>query len=152
MNRRLNNSSISPSSSVDSMNRRRQSASKNKQPTKSRDDVQVFTSLPPSVEGDIKFNLKLEITKINLIINSQKPTSGAKLNKKSDIKAPELATNLIAQCVWWGEENTRGSIFRPRVLVNGDSINSERKIQTTARYVVRSGIRQFTAYLNGKLF
>lgn len=121
--------------------------------------MQVFTSLPPNVEGEIKFTLKLEIAKINLLVDNPvragDQSSKSKNIKKNTafVKEAQLLTdaesNVIAQCVWWGEDESRGSIFRPRILVNGEALKKERKIQTNAKYVVRSGIRQFNAYLNG---
>ena len=122
---------------------------------KSSEDVQVFTSLPPNVEGEIKFYLKLEIIKINLIQDTGKPKTADKQTSKypSSVNESAIETNLIARCVWWGEENSNGSIFRPKVLVNNKlnsgNLNGAHKIQTNAKYVVRSGHRQFTAYLNG---
>lgn len=55
--------------------------------------------------------------------------------------------NIIARCIWWGEDNSNGAIFRPRVL--GSSTQDNKKLQTTAKYMVRSGPKQFNAYLNG---
>ncbi len=124
--------------------------------------MQVFTSLPPNVEGDIKFHLKIEISKINLLLED---TSKLTEPKSNSIKNKQISTNkqvckqiindskanVVAQCLWWGEENSKGSIFRPKISINGISVANERKIQTTAKYVVRSGIRQFSAYLNGSL-
>jgi hypothetical protein len=129
--------------------------------------VQVFTSLPPNVEGQIKFDLRLEISKINILADRpvrpeddksarpKQPQQQVRFQKTvADLKPdlPESESHLIAECLWWGEEETKGSIFRPKILVNGASLNSERKVQTTAKYVVRSGYKQFSAYLNGKNF
>lgn len=108
----------------------------------SKEDVKVFTSLPPNVEGDIKFYLRLKILNINLV-----ETNVAKLNEKSANKKLPLKTdNLISRCLWWGEENSAGSIFRPKI--QSKYFKSEDKLQTTAVYMVRSGAKQFSAYLN----
>lgn len=96
---------------------------------------------------DIEQASKSTETKSNNIKN--KPTTG---NSKQVCKQiiNDSKANVVAQCLWWGEESSKGSVFRPRVSINGISVANERKIQTTAKYVVRSGIRQFSAYLNGK--
>lgn len=109
----------------------------------------MFTSLPPKVEGEIKCYLKLQITKLNLL--NEPPISDNKLlpNKKDKNLVKTKSDNIIARCVWWGEENTNGSIFRPRVL--GSASQDAKKIQTTAKYMIRSGPKQFSAYLNGFL-
>ena len=69
--------------------------------------------------------------------NKNKPTIQTSVSKEP---------SLIARCVWWGEEETNGAIFRPKT-----SNQDEKKTQTTAKYVVRSGFKQFNAYLNGTL-
>ena len=99
--------------------------------------------MPPNVEGDIKFYLRLKITNINLndsvLNNSVKHVS----KKKQEIKLD----NLIAKCSWWGEENS-GSIFHPKI--QSKLYKSDSKLQTQALYMVRSGSKQFNAYLNGE--
>ncbi|RNA39037.1 C2 domain-containing 3, partial [Brachionus plicatilis] len=148
--------SNSPSSSVDSIYRKKL----NKKPIKSqksREDVQVFTSLPPKVEGEIKCYLKLQISRINLVNEpaktNQPVANNARQNRniKSNLKDknPPSDTkngNLIARCIWWGEEDTTGAVFRPKVF--GTNCLDNKISQTLARYMVRSGPKQFAAYLN----
>lgn len=113
----------------------------NKQ-TKSKEDVQVFTSLPPNVEGEIKFYLRFKILNINL--NDTTANKQNKTNNRHEIKND----NLIARCLWWGEENSNGSIFRPKI--QSKLFKTDTKLQITALFMVRSGSKQFNAYLNGK--
>lgn len=116
-----------------------------------KQNVQVFTSLPPKVESDIKCYLKLQITKVVVLKDWWKKapaTNGRKLTGEVD-----AGQNLIARCLWWGEENSRGALFRPKVVrsttANSSSSSNAHLLQTTARYMIRSGPKQFTAYLNG---
>ena len=51
--------------------------------------------------------------------------------------------------LWWGEDGS-GSLFRPKIIFNNKSINNDRIVQSTAKYSVKSGPRQLTAYLTGK--
>jgi len=106
----------------------------------------VFTSLPPNVEGDIKFYLRLKIANINL--NDNVSNQPVKLVNKKQKEQDTKAGNLVAKCSWWGEENNNGSTFRPKI--QSKSYKSESKLQTLALYMVRSGPKQFSAYLNGK--
>jgi hypothetical protein len=107
----------------------------------------VFTSLPPNVEGDIKFYLRLKILNINLVNeNSNQPPVA--VNKSVNKKLETLKSDiLIAKCSWWGEEKT-AAIFRPKI--QSKVYKTENKIQTCALYMIRSGTKQFNAYLNGK--
>ncbi len=121
---------------------------------KKKEDVQVFTSLPPNVEGDIKFFLILEISKVDFYDQTPLPLkqSSSQINRsnvktKIQTDATVRDENFIVRCVWWGEENIRYSIFRPKIV--GAKNQNERAIQTTAKYMVRSGKKQFSAYLNG---
>ena len=116
----------------------------------------MFTSLPPKVEGDIKCFLKMQITKVNLINESEASVKNAKTNISSRARPhqastkensePESAVKIIARCVWWGEDSA-SAIFRPKQV--GIEQNPK-KLQTTAKYMVRSGPKQFSAYLNGE--
>ena len=113
----------------------------------------MFTSLPPNVEGEIKFNFKLEISKINLKVDEAEDKKQLPKKNLKHVKSKQTEqnnSNLIAHVQWWGEDDSKGSIFRPRVLHNNKSQGNDRKIQTVAKYIVRSGMRQFSAYLNGK--
>ena len=119
--------------------------------------MQVFTSLPPKVDGDIKCYLRLRIPKISYIVTETAveastnkkvaPKFGKKVEKNAEIA---LLPSILAKCVWWGEdEHANGAIFRPKIV--GSSANSQtvsRHTQTTAKYMVRSGGKQFTAYLS----
>ncbi len=107
----------------------------------------MFTSLPPNVEGDIKFYLRLKILNINLVNeNSNQPPVA--VNKSVNKKLETLKSDiLIAKCSWWGEEKT-AAIFRPKI--QSKVYKTENKIQTCALYMIRSGTKQFNAYLNGK--
>lgn len=118
----------------------------------------MFTSLPPKVEGEIKCYLKLQITRINLIseaVKTNQPlTNNVKQNRniKSNFKDKNQPidtknSNLIARCIWWGEEETTGAVFRPKIF--GTNCLGNKVSQTLARYMVRSGPKQFAAYLNG---
>ncbi len=112
--------------------------------------------MPPKVEGEIKYYLKFQITKINLSQlfiqqNDQTINNNANKNSKNIKSAKQVNANInneqiLARCVWWGEESN-GSLFRPRIL-NYNDLNKN-SAQTTAKYVVRSGSKQFSAYLNG---
>lgn len=99
----------------------------------------MFTSLPPKVDGSLRSYLRFQINKINLIENNNKLTVAT--------------TNYAAvRVLWWGEDGT-GSIFRPKIIVNNNKFdNTNRSIQSTARYSVKSGPKQLTAYLTGKLY
>lgn len=89
-------------------------------------DVRVFTSIPPKVDGSLKFFLIVSISEISWLSKTPKPS------------------NLAARIVWWGEDGS-GAIFHPHVI----GTNNERLLQTTARYAVKSGIKQLRAYLQG---
>jgi len=99
----------------------------------------------------------LEVSKINLFID--RPIRDENVRSKSknkevyvDYDLSELDSSLVAECLWWGEEETKGSIFRPNILADGVSLNKDCTVQTTAKYVVRSGYKQLSAYLNGKYY
>jgi hypothetical protein len=127
---------------------------------KNQEDVQVFTSLPPKVEGEAKCYLRMRISKVNWLggqsskeklNDTKKPIKAVSIsNKRSGANESPITMPLFVKCLWWGEESL-GAMFRPEVLVNGLSTDhSSRPLQTIARYVVRSGPRQLSAYFNGK--
>lgn len=125
---------------------------------KSREDVQVFTSLPPKVEGEIKCYLKLQISRINLVDEPVKTNQSNNVRQNRNIKSnlkdknqpnDTKNTNLTARCIWWGEDDTIGAVFRPKIF--GANVLDNKVSQTLARYMVRSGPKQFAAYLNGIL-
>jgi hypothetical protein len=87
---------------------------------KSKEDVQVFTSLPPKVDGEIKCYLRFKIPKINYIIpetNQGSNQSNESKSKKApypnrekyplikppikDLPLPTLPS-ILAKCFWWG--------------------------------------------------
>jgi C2 domain-containing protein 3 len=117
--------------------------------TTSKENVQVFTSLPPKVEGDIKCYLKLHIPKLSWLVESG---SSDKLNRnvKQDTNRHQAARNIAVRCSWWGEDSSRGALFRPKV-VNAPTatLQDPSKLQTTAKYMIRCGPKQFNSYLNG---
>ncbi|XP_072039618.1 C2 domain-containing protein 3-like [Amphiura filiformis] len=89
-----------------------------------KEDVKYSTSLPPAVEGQLRCFLRVSITKIDWTI----------------AKPPDI-THVRLQ--WWGEA-TEGTVFRPLDVKNPQKSMS----RTTARFPVRCGPKQFTAYLN----
>jgi hypothetical protein len=98
------------------------------------DNVQVFTDLPPKVDGSLKSYLKVEIAKLNWLWKA----GGATIDAN-----PCLAIRIL----WWGEDGT-GSLFRPKV--NGLMNKSKAQYtQTTAKYKIKSGAKQLSAYFNG---
>ncbi|XP_060682195.1 C2 domain-containing protein 3 [Hemiscyllium ocellatum] len=91
--------------------------------TKGISDVLPSTSLPPLVEGQVQYFLRVTISKI--LWNIPRPP----------------AVPLV-RLRWWGE-TSNGTLFRP-----GDASHIEPKsVKTTARYAVRCGQKQFTSYL-----
>ena len=88
----------------------------------------MHTSLPPKVEGQIRCHLKVAIRDIIWTVGSPPDISAVRLK-------------------WWGEEG-EGAVFSP---------NDKRKTKTlggtatVAHYAVRSGPKQFAAYLSGEL-
>lgn len=129
---------------------------KNVTSSKSKENVQVFTSLPPKVEGEIKCCLKLQISRINWLGNKDFKNEIIQNKKLSSANTINVApdSGIIAKCVWWGEEPKGGALFRPRVvypnqIIAAASSNSNLRLQTVAKYMIRSGPKQFNAYLNG---
>lgn len=71
-----------------------------------------------------------------------------------------IKNTLAVRIIWWGEDGV-GSIFRPKIIINNtpstrvlntvkSNENLTRVIQTNAKYSVKSGPKQLTAYLTGK--
>lgn len=123
-----------------------------KEKSSSATNVRVFTSLPPKVEGEIKCCLRLQISRINL----QKVDSTS--TKKPSTN--DTGNTILARCVWWGEDPSSGALFRPRTVYSSNASSSNQQLsnnnntsnstlQTVARYMIRSGPKQFNAYLNG---
>ncbi|ESO89518.1 hypothetical protein LOTGIDRAFT_165110 [Lottia gigantea] len=90
------------------------------------EDVKVFTSLPPQVDGQLRCFCKVAVEEIIW---------------STDIPNPPVLT--LVRTKWWGEDG-EGSTFKPvDVLQQGRTT-----FCTTARYPIRSGLKQFTSYLN----
>lgn len=83
------------------------------------------TSLPPLVEGQLRCFLRVTVSRILWTIT----------------KPPQ---NPQIRIRWWGESSS-GTLFRPR----DGSLVAQKGIQSTARFPVRCGPKQFTSYLTG---
>ena len=131
----------------------------------SKENVAVFTSLPPKVEGIIRFTLRLHISRIIWLKDESKSSSRQqrmsvhqrKKTNNGEESDDSLARVIVVRCVWWGEESS-GSLFRPKVQLNPLTSTNKQpqptrtqntlQQQTTAVYMVRSGAKQLAAYLN----
>ncbi|KAK7097644.1 C2 domain-containing protein 3-like [Littorina saxatilis] len=85
-------------------------------------DVKVNTGLPPKVDGQIRCFCKVCINQV-LWSKASPPTT-------------------IVLVKWWGEDG-KGTVFRPLDVKKGNKSSA----RTTGQYPVRSGPRQFAAYL-----
>uniref|UniRef100_A0A8C8A9C2 C2 domain containing 3 centriole elongation regulator n=1 Tax=Otus sunia TaxID=257818 RepID=A0A8C8A9C2_9STRI len=85
-------------------------------------DIPASTSLPPLVEGPLRCFLRCTVSRV--VWTAPKPPAAA----------------LLVRLRWWGETSD-GTIFQPL------SRPGQPAGRTTARYAVRCGPRQFTAYL-----
>uniref|UniRef100_A0A663LJL1 C2 domain containing 3 centriole elongation regulator n=1 Tax=Athene cunicularia TaxID=194338 RepID=A0A663LJL1_ATHCN len=89
---------------------------------KSTGDIPASTSLPPLVEGPLRCFLRCTVSRVKWT-------------------APKLpAAALLVRLRWWGETSD-GTVFQP------SSRPGQPAGRTSARYAVRCGPRQFTAYL-----
>ncbi|XP_053399357.1 C2 domain-containing protein 3-like [Mercenaria mercenaria] len=88
-----------------------------------QEDVQVNTGLPPQVEGQLRCFCRVSVTQITW-------------------EVPNTPDVTYVSLKWWGEPGN-GIVFRPVDLKCGRSGQAK----TTARFPVRSGPKQFTAYL-----
>uniref|UniRef100_A0A672V821 C2 domain containing 3 centriole elongation regulator n=1 Tax=Strigops habroptila TaxID=2489341 RepID=A0A672V821_STRHB len=88
----------------------------------SLDDIPASTSLPPLVEGPLRCLLRCTVAQV--LWTTPKPPSAA----------------TLVRLRWWGE-TSNGTIFQPT------SRPGQPGGRTTARFPVRCGPRQFTAYL-----
>uniref|UniRef100_A0A672V826 C2 domain containing 3 centriole elongation regulator n=1 Tax=Strigops habroptila TaxID=2489341 RepID=A0A672V826_STRHB len=86
------------------------------------DDIPASTSLPPLVEGPLRCLLRCTVAQV--LWTTPKPPSAA----------------TLVRLRWWGE-TSNGTIFQPT------SRPGQPGGRTTARFPVRCGPRQFTAYL-----
>ncbi|XP_077984214.1 C2 domain-containing protein 3-like [Glandiceps talaboti] len=89
-----------------------------------REDVQASTGLPPVVEGQLRCFLRVSISKILWMIP----------------KPPDVT---YVSLKWWGEL-AEGTVFRPTDVKNPQKGLS----RTTTRYGIRSGPKQFSAYVH----
>lgn len=88
--------------------------------------MSTSTSLPPLVEGHLRCFLRVTVSRVLWTIT----------------KPPQ---NPQIRIRWWGE-SCSGTLFRPR----DGSLVAQKGIQSTARFPVRCGPKQFTSYLTGK--
>ncbi|XP_031563486.1 C2 domain-containing protein 3-like [Actinia tenebrosa] len=100
---------------------------KRKDSVSSEDEqVSVSTSLPPSVEGQIRCFLTVSVSKFTWTVE----------------KHPDGVSIRIR---WWGEQG-EGALLRP--LIKGQAKLNVKSRWTSVRYPVCSGPKQFAAYLN----
>ncbi|KAF3693148.1 C2 domain-containing protein 3 Protein hearty [Channa argus] len=86
-------------------------------------DVSPSTSLPPLVEGQLRCFLRVTISRVLWTVHK-----------------PPCAT--LVRLRWWGE-SSNGTHF---LLRDGHQL-SQKTIETTARFPIRCGPKQFTSYL-----
>ncbi|KAK2912866.1 C2 domain-containing protein 3 isoform X2 [Channa argus] len=86
-------------------------------------DVSPSTSLPPLVEGQLRCFLRVTISRVLWTVHK-----------------PPCAT--LVRLRWWGE-SSNGTHF---LLRDGPQL-SQKTIETTARFPIRCGPKQFTSYL-----
>ncbi|KAK3100781.1 hypothetical protein FSP39_025242 [Pinctada imbricata] len=89
-----------------------------------KEDVKVHTGLPPQVEGQLRCFVRLSVSQIMWL-------------------TPVVPQETHVRVKWWGETGD-GALFRPVDMKKGN----KGPTKTVARYPVRSGPRQFAAYLN----
>ncbi|XP_071847987.1 C2 domain-containing protein 3-like isoform X2 [Apostichopus japonicus] len=89
-----------------------------------REDVKASTSLPPSVDGQLRCFLRVTASKISWLTT----------------RPPDV---FFIRLKWWGEQSN-GSIFRP----SDGREESKSTVRKTARYPIRCGPKQFAHYLN----
>ncbi|XP_052719599.1 C2 domain-containing protein 3-like [Crassostrea angulata] len=90
---------------------------------KKKDDVVIHTGLPPKVEGQLRCHCCLSVSQV-----------------KWTCPSPPDVTHVRVR--WWGEEG-EGAIFRPYDARKGNFAMAK----TLARYPIKSGPKQFSAYL-----
>ncbi|XP_077467505.1 C2 domain-containing protein 3 isoform X1 [Stigmatopora argus] len=86
-------------------------------------DVTASTSLPPLVEGELRCYLRVTVSCLLWSVARPPPVTSVRLR-------------------WWGESSD-GTHFNPR----NSALPSQKSVRTTARFPVRCGPKQFTAYL-----
>lgn len=88
-------------------------------------DVSPSTSLPPLVEGRLRFFLRVTVSQIQWTLHNPPSPTFVRLR-------------------WWGE-SSNGTHFFP----SDGSQPAQKTIKTTARFPIRCGPKQFTSYLTG---
>ncbi|KAJ8027861.1 C2 domain-containing protein 3 [Holothuria leucospilota] len=88
------------------------------------EDVRAATSLPPSVDGQLRCFLRVTASKISWVL----------------AKPPEV---FWLRLKWWGEQSS-GSLFRP----SDGRADTKSLVRKTARFPIRCGPKQFAEYLN----
>ncbi|GFN84972.1 C2 domain-containing protein 3 [Plakobranchus ocellatus] len=87
--------------------------------------LEVFTGLPPQVDGQIRCFCTLSVPQVIWTV-------------------PKPPVKVFVRVKWWGETGD-GVLFRPHDIKKGTKAQN---LLTTAKYAVRSGPVQFTTYLN----
>lgn len=105
------------------MNSRKQRFKAGNSKRKAPSDISPSTSLPPSVEGQLRCFLRVSVSR--LLWTVHKPPSAT-----------------LVRLRWWGE-TSNGTHFCPRDA----SQPSQKSVKTTARFPIRCGPKQFTSYL-----
>ncbi|CAF1106445.1 unnamed protein product [Rotaria sp. Silwood1] len=101
--------------------------SQSQQKSRSQEDVCVRTSLPPLVEGPVYAVLICHIPKL-----------------RWNAKHQSLCRSVNIKVSWWGEDDT-SALFKPQV--SGTSPSPSQQPSTTAKYYIRSELKQFSRYL-----
>ncbi|CAF3575312.1 unnamed protein product [Rotaria sordida] len=97
------------------------------QKSRSQEDVCVRISLPPLVEGPVYAILICHIPKL-----------------RWNAKHSSLCRFVNIKVSWWGEDDT-SALFKPQVC--GTSPSPSQQPSTTAKYYIRSDLKQFARYL-----
>ncbi|CAF0800277.1 unnamed protein product [Rotaria sp. Silwood1] len=106
---------------------RSRSRSQSQQKERIQEDVCVQTSLPPCVEGPVYAILICHIPKLRWLPKHQ-----------------SVCRSVTIKVAWWGENDT-SAIFKPQI--SGASPDHRQQPSTTAKYYIRSELRQFSKYL-----
>ncbi|CAF2632795.1 unnamed protein product [Rotaria sp. Silwood2] len=107
--------------------KKQRARSQSQQKSRNHEDVCVRTSLPPLVEGPVYAILICHIPKL-----------------RWNAKHQSLSRFVNIKVSWWGEEDTLAS-FKPQV--SGTSPSPSQQLSTTAKYYIRSDLKQFARYL-----
>ncbi|CAF2487401.1 unnamed protein product [Rotaria sp. Silwood2] len=101
--------------------------SQSQQKERIQEVVCVRTSLPPCVEGPVYAILICHIPKLRWLPKHQ-----------------FLCRSITIKVAWWGEDDT-SAIFKPQI--SGASPDHRQQPSTTAKYYIRSELKQFSKYL-----